>query len=728
MAETHYRACHLCEAMCGIAIETEDGRIVSIRGDALDPFSRGHVCPKAVALQDVHQDPDRLRRPLRRRGSSWEEVSWDEALSEAAHRLVAVQRHHGRHAAAVYLGNPVVHNYGALLFSQVFSKSLATWSRYSATSVDQLPHMLASLEMFGHQLLFPVPDVDRTSFLLILGANPLASNGSLMTAPGIEKRLCALRARGGRLVVVDPRRTETARIADQHLAIRPGADAFLLLALLHTLFAEGLVQPGRLASFTDGLEGLAEAARPYAPEAVATATGLDAAAIRTLARGFASAETAVAYGRVGVSTQEFGGLCAWLVNVLNVATGNLDRVGGALFTRPAADLVAVADRIGQRGHFDKGRSRVRGLPEFSGEYPVAALAEEISIPGEGQVRALVTVAGNPVLSAPNGAALDRALASLDFMVSIDLYLNETTRHAHLVLPPTFALEHDNYDLALHVLGVRNTAKYSPALFAPAPGALHDWQILNELAYRVAAARGRGRGRIRAAVARFLLGRLGPAGLTAGLLRFGPYGPGLRPFGRGLTWKRLRQSPHGIDLGPLEPSLPERLYTPGKRIRLAPARFVADLGRLDARRAEMEAQARTERTRAAPLHLIGRRELRSNNSWMHNSARLVKGKDLCTLLMHPGDAAERGLAAGQRVRIRSRVGSVEAPLEITDAMRPGVVSLPHGFGHGRDGVRLAVARAHAGVSLNDLTDHERLDSLSGNASFSGVPVEVTATSA
>jgi anaerobic selenocysteine-containing dehydrogenase len=723
MAETHFRACHLCEAMCGIAIETDGDRVVSIRGDDQDPFSRGHICPKAVALQDVHEDPDRLRRPLRRRGTSWEEISWNEALAEAAERLVGVQAAHGRDAAAVYLGNPVVHNYGALLFSQLLLKGLGTWNRFSATSVDQLPHMLASYLMFGHQLLLPVADVDRTSFLLMLGANPVASNGSLLTAPGIEKRLKRLRARGGRLVVVDPRRTETAQMADQHLAIRPGSDALLLLALLHTLFAEERVRPGRLAEFTDGLDTVAAAVRPFSPEAIAGATGIDASTVRTLARDFAEAPTAVAYGRVGVSTQEFGSLCAWLVNVLNVVTGNLDRVGGALFSRPAADLVTFADRIGQRGHFDKGKSRVRGLPEFGGEYPVAVLAEEILTPGAGQIRALVTLAGNPVLSAPNGAALDRALSSLDFMVSIDLYLNETTRHAHLVLPPTFALEHDHYDLALHLLAVRNTAKYSPALFAPPAGARHDWQILNELAYGIA--RARGRGVFRASLARAVLGGLGPHGITAALLRFGPYGAGLWPFGAGLTWKRLRREPHGVDLGPLLPSLPGRLSTPGKRLDLAPPRLVADIGRLAARQPEMEAEARADALPSgATLRLIGRRELRSNNSWMHNSARLVKGRDRCTLLMHPGDAEARGLAAGQRVRIRSRVGSVEAPLEITDAMRQGVVSLPHGFGHARDGVRLRVARDHAGVSLNDLTDHERIDLLSGNASFSGLPVEVT----
>jgi len=696
--------------MCGIAIEHEGARIVSIRGDADDPFSRGHVCPKAVALQDVHDDPDRLRRPLRRRGESWEEVGWDEALGEAASRLAAIQRARGRHAVAVYQGNPTVHNYGSILYGQLLLKTLGSRSRYSATSVDQLPHMLASLLMFGHQLLLPVPDIDRTHFLLMLGANPVASNGSLITAPGVERRLKAIRARGGRIVVVDPRRTESAALADRHLAIRPGTDAWLLLALLQTLFAERLTRLGPLAAFTDGLEALAEAARPFTPESAEPVTGIPAAGIRELAREFAAAPRAVCYGRVGVSTQEFGGLCGWLVSVLNIVTGNLDREGGAMFTRPAVDLVALADRLGQRGHFDKGRSRVRALPEFGGEWPMAVLAEEIETPGPGQVRALVTSAGNPVLSAPNGARLERALAGLEYMVSIDFYLNETTRLAHLILPPTAALEHDHYDLVFHLLAVRNTAKYSPALFAAAPDARHDWQIFLELSRRLAAAKGR-HGLV-SRLTHAALRRLGPHGLVALLLRLGPRGS-LNPFKRGLSLGRLATAPHGIDLGPLEPCLPERLYTPGKRIALAPPQFVADIERLAATRWEADG-----------LRLIGRRDLRSNNSWMHNSARLVKGPERCTLLMHPDDAGARDLLHGRRVQIASRAGSVEAVLEVTNTMRTGVVCLPHGWGHHRDGVRLRVARERPGVSLNDVTDEQAVDTLSGTAVLNGVPVEVT----
>jgi anaerobic selenocysteine-containing dehydrogenase len=717
--ETHFTTCNLCEAMCGIAVDVEDGRLAAIRGDRDDPFSQGHICPKAVALRDVHEDPDRLRRPLRRRGSIWEEISWDEALAEAGARLAAVQAAHGRDAVAVYQGNPTVHNYGSLLFARVFLRALRSRSLYSATSVDQLPSMLAALLMFGHQLLIPIPDVDRTRLFLILGANPLASNGSLMTAGGIERRLKALRSRGGRLVVVDPRRTETAALADAHLPIRPGTDALLLFAILHTLAAEDRMKPGRLAAMASGLETAVGLAKPFAPEAVAEATGIPAETIRTLARDLAAAESAVVYGRVGVSTQEFGGLCAWLINVLNVATGNLDRPGGAMFTRPAADLVSVATRIGSRGHFAKRRSRVRGLPEFAGEWPVATLADEIETEGQGQVRALVTSAGNPVLSTPNGGRLDAALSRLEYMVSIDIYLNETTRHAHLVLPPTSFLEHDHYDLAFHLLAVRDTAKYAPAVIPPPSGARHDWQIFLGLA--AALDRARGRTPLTRRLARAALGRVGPKGVLAYLLRTGPHGAGWLPWNRGLTLGRLQGQPHGLDLGPLAPCLPERLFTPDRRIDLAPAAFVADVPRLEAAR----------RLRAAvsgsSLELIGRRELRSNNSWMHNSPCLAKGPDLCTLMMHPSDAAARRLGHGERVRIRSRVGAVEATLEVTEAVRPGVVSMPHGWGHDRDGVRLQVAEARPGASVNDLTDEARVDALTGNAAFSGVPVEVMAAS-
>jgi anaerobic selenocysteine-containing dehydrogenase len=711
MPAMHFRTCGLCEAMCGLVIEAEDGRVRSIRGDADDVFSRGHICPKAVALQDLHEDPDRVRRPLRRRGNSWEEVSWEDALAEASERLAGLQDTHGRHSVAVYQGNPVAHNYGALVFGQLLQRALRSRSRFSATSVDQLPHMLASLLMFGHQLRLPVPDVDRTQHFLMLGANPLASNGSLMTAPGIERRLKALRARGGRLVVVDPRRTETAAIADRHVPIRPGTDALLLLGMVHTLFAEDRVRPGRLDGFTDGVEAVRALARDFAPEVVAGPTGVPADAVRVLAREMSDAPRAVCYGRVGVSTQEFGGLACWLINVVNVLTGNLDREGGFMFPRPAADTVALASRLGQRGHFDKGRSRVRGLPEFGGEWPVSILAEEIETEGPGQIRGLVTIAGNPVLSTPNGARLDRALERLELMVAVDAYRNETTRHAHLILPPASPLERDHFDLVFHLLAVRNTVRYSAALFPAPPDARHDWQVLAALARGVNARR-RAPWRERAVLG--VATRLGPRGIVDLLLRTGPYGA-WRRGGHRLSLRTVEAAAHGIDLGPLAPALPGVLETPGRRIVLAPAPLAADVARL---RATLE-------TRPARngLRLIGRRDLRSNNSWMHNSARLVKGPERCTLLMHPEDARQRGLAAGDEVEVRSRAGAVAVPLAVTDEMMPGVVSLPHGWGHGRPGVALAVASARAGASLNDVTDELGVDALAGTAVLNGVPVDV-----
>ena len=713
---THYRTCNLCEAMCGLVVEVAGDRVVSIKGDADDPFSRGHICPKAVALQDIYQDPDRLRQPVRRTAVGWEPITWDEAFDEVVARLKAVQAAHGRNAIGVYQGNPNVHNLGSMLYSPPFIRALRTRSRFSATSVDQLPHHMAAYHMFGHQLLIPIPDVDRTDFFLMVGANPLASNGSLMTAAGIDRRLKEMQARGGKLVVVDPRRTETAVLANTHLFIRPGTDALLLLALLHTIFADGLANPGRLAAFTDGLAALAELAAPFAPEMAAAATGIPAAQIRQLAHDFCAAETAVAYGRIGASTQAFGGLTHWLINALNVVTGNLDRPGGAMFTLPAFDIVGLTGMTGSVGSYGRWRSRVRGLPEFAGELPVAALAEEILAPGEGQIRALVVNAGNPVLSTPNGRQLDEALAGLEFMVAVDIYINETTRHAHIILPPTTGLETEHYDLVFHAFAVRNTAKYSPALFTQSADARADWQIFREL-------RNRWEG-VAQADRRTVLGkldffrRLPPDKLVDLALRFGPYGSwGGRRRPGGLSLRQLKRNPHGIDLGPLQSCLPQRLYTANKRINLTPEPLAADVDRLKTAVAEME----MENGRA--LLLIGRRQLRSNNSWMHNSPRLVKGKNRCTLLLHPDDAAARQIVDGQTVRLRSRVGQVDVAVELTNDMMPGVVSLPHGWGHGREGVRLATAVTHPGVSLNDLTDDQAIDALTGNAAFSGLPVMV-----
>lgn len=710
MPDRHYATCPLCEATCGIEVLTDGNRIVSIRGDRDDRFSRGYICPKAAALADIHEDPDRLTRPVRREGSGWREIDWPDAFDEVGGRLQAVQRDHGRDAVAIYLGNPNVHSLGAMLFGPAFARSLRTRNRYSATSVDQLPHHVAAHLMFGHQLLLPVPDLDRTQHLMVLGANPVVSNGSLMTAPDVRRRLRDLRARGGRIVVIDPRRTETAAIADEHHFVRPGADAVLLLAWIHTILTEGLARPGRLAPHLRGLDELRAAAEAWPPHRASAVTGIDAGTIARLARDFAAAERAVCYGRLGISTQAFGSICCWLINALNAITGRLDEPGGAMFTRPAVDLVG-GGLVG-RGSMGRWTSRVRGLPAFGGELPVAALAEEIETGGPGQVRALVTVAGNPVLSTPNGTRLERALPSLDFYAAVDFHVNETTRHAHVILPPTPPLARDHYDIVFNALAIRNVAKFSPAVIPRAADQRHDWEILNELTWRVGAPSTWQRLRARARAA--ALAAIGPRGMLDLALRRGPYGPGLAPWRRGLRLRTLKASVHGLDLGPLTSCLPARLPRGHAHVDLAPAPLRGDLQRL----------ADTARATPPALVLVGRRDLRSNNSWMHNSRRLVKGPERCTLLMHPVDASARGLSGGQRVRVRSRVGEVVVLLETTDAIAPGVVSLPHGWGHGRDGVRLRVAAARPGASLNDLTDEQSLDAFSGNAALSGVAVSVS----
>ena len=652
---------------------------------------------------------------MRRTANGWERIGWDEAFAEVAKNLKRINSTYGRNSIATYLGNPTVHNSGAMLFAPGFLRSMRTRNKFSATSVDQLAHHFAAYLMFGHQLLLPVPDLERTNYLMILGANPAVSNGSMMTAPGMSVRLEEIRKRGGKVVLIDPRRNETARMVDRHLFIRPGTDVLLVLALLNVVFAEGLMRLDHLGAFTTGVETVRGLVSEFSPEKIAPIIGIDAEAIRSLALEFASADGAVCYGRIGVSTQEFGAACQWLINVLNLVTGNLDRPGGAMFTLPAFDPVTAPQSLAPRGSFARWRSRVRKLPEFAGEFPVATLAEEIMTEGQGQVKAFVTLAGNPVLSTPNGRELDQALASLEFMVSIDCYINETTRHANIILPPTSSLERGHYDLAFHLLAVRNITKYSPAMFERDTDARHDWEILLELQTRMQDDGVRGR------MKRKLMGRfLGHERMLDLALRFGPYGAKFNPFSKGLTLRKVRKAVHGIDLGPLKPCLPQRLRTADKRIALAPEVLVKDIERVRARFLN-----NTSAETNGHLLLIGRRQLRSNNSWMHNYPRLLRGKPQCTLLMHPNDAADRDLTAGQNVMIRSRVGSITLPLEISDSIMPGVVSVPHGWGHARSGVQLQTAQQHAGESINDLTDNQSIDALVGTAAFNGTPVTVRA---
>jgi anaerobic selenocysteine-containing dehydrogenase len=735
-AEQHHRTCSICEAMCGIVVEHRDGQVVSIRPDRDDVLSRGHICPKAVALKDLHEDPDRLRQPMRRTGAGWQPVSWDDAFDEIEHRVGAIRSRHGRDALAIYVGNPTAHNLGAMLRVGDFIRATRTRNLYSATSVDQLPHMVASHAMFGHQFLMPVPDVDRTQLFVCVGGNPVASGGSIMGAPGFEKRIEALHARGGRFIVVDPRRTESAAIADEHLAVRPGTDVFLLLALLHEVFTAGRVAMGHLAPHAVGLDALRDAVLAFDPALLAARAGLPAERIARLARELCDEPRALVYGRVGACTQEFGGLVLWLIYCLNLVTGHLDSEGGMMFAEPAVDLTRA---YGAKGHYGKFRSRVRGLPEFGNELPVATLADEMLTEGEGRVRSLITFAGNPVLSTPNGRQLDRALAELEFMVSVDPYVNETTRHAHLILPPTSPLERPHYDIALASFAVRNVAKYSAPLFPKPAGARHDDEILAELTVRLGSPRGTARLAARARAA--LPNLLGAERTLDLMLRTGAYGaeyrgwlkalavlPGfgglrtlLSAHGRrpaGLSVAKLLAEKHGVDLGPLRPNLVRRLATPDKCIQLAPELYLRDLPRA----------AAAMRVALPELMLIGRRHVRSNNSWLHNSQRLVKGKPRCTLLMHPDDAARRNVQDGTVVRLRSRVGEVRVAAEISTDVMPGVVSLPHGWGHDRDGVRLGVASRHAGVSINDVVDDRRLDALTGTAVLNGTPVEVEATAA
>ncbi len=699
--QTHFRACNLCEAICGLTITHRNGVVVSIAGDPADPFSRGHICPKAVALKDINEDPNRLRKPLKRVGSDWQEIGWEQAFDEVADRLRQVRTQHGPGAIGVYAGNPTVHNSGSFLTMPGFVKALGTRTVFSASSVDQFPHHFAAWQLFGHTLLMPVPDIDNTDFWLIMGGNPIASNGSIMTAPDVGTRLRAIQQRGGRVIVIDPRRTETANRADEHHFVRPGTDVFLLLAMAQVLFAENLVNPGHLADVTDNLDTLRDAMAGYTPERVADLTGIAPDTLRRLTREFAQTPRAALYGRVGVSTQEFGGLCLWLINVINLITGHLDVPGGMLFTSPAIDMLAAKPGVPRPVYtkYNRFQSRVSQKPEFMGELPVAVLAEEIETPGEGQIRAVVTSCGNPVLSTPNGRRLDDALDSLDFMLSVDIYLNETTRHADYILPPLTGLETANYDLTFHILAIRNTARYSEPMVPKPEGTMYDWEIFENLRLRL----------LDVPKAEWKLQN--PAKTIDQGLRYGPYAH------TGLSLDHLRQNPHGVDLGPLRPQLPDRLQTPNGRIDAAPALLVADLARAAAVLNRHVPAAHDQ------LLLISRRHLRDNNSWMHNARVLVKGRNRCTLLLHPTDAARLGVATGQSVRVRSRVGEIELPADVTSDIMPGVVCMPHGYGHNRPGTRMDIAQQHAGASVNDLTDETFSDTLTGNAALSGVPVWV-----
>jgi anaerobic selenocysteine-containing dehydrogenase len=742
MAQTVYRTCPLCEATCGLELTVEDGAIVGVRGDAADVFSAGFLCPKGAALGQLDADPDRLRTPRIRRDGKLLPATWPEAFAAVHAGITEVAAAHGRDAVALYLGNPNVHTLAGGLYAGVLRRALRSRNVFTASTLDQMPKHVSCGYLFGGALAIPVPDIDRTDFLLILGADPHSSNGSLWTVPDIPGRLKALQARGGRFVVVDPRRSRTARAADRHVPIRPGTDAYLLLGMVHELFARDLVTPeltapGRLADLVEGVAAVRELVAPFSPEVVAAHCGVDAGTIRELTAELADAPRAAVYGRIGTTTVATGTVTSWLVDVLNVLTGNLDRPGGAMFPLPAHGRRGT----GRGRGFTVGRwhSRVRGYPEVLGELPAVTLADEIETPGTGQVRALITVAGNPVVSVPNADRLDRAIAGLDFVVCVDPYVNETTRHADVILPPPPPSRQPHYDFAFYGLSVRNVANFSPPAVPLEPDAVDEGEIFGRLIAMLAGAAPDAdlaplaEHELRTALDALVADAAGPLygadvdELRAALsgdnhaerlldlrLRTGPYGDWFGRVPDGMSLARLRENPHGIDFGPLEPRLPEVLRTRSGRVELCPEPIAAEVRRMAGAPAPVGERE---------FVVVGRRHLRSNNSWMHNVPALVRGRELCTLVVNRSDADRLGLVDGGRAEVTSRVGRLELPVEVTDDIAPGVVSIPHGWGHDRPGAELSVARARPGVNSNLLTDDLRVDPLSGTAVLNGVPVTV-----
>ncbi|MGJ6121830.1 molybdopterin-dependent oxidoreductase [Mycolicibacterium sp. Y3] len=740
MTESALRICPLCEATCGlvVTIDRSDGaaRITHARGDADDVFSAGFICPKGASLPGLDNDPDRLSRPLIRRDGVLVDASWDEAFDAVAAGLGGVLSAHGGTSVGVYLGNPNAHTVAGALYAPVIVKALGTRQVFSASTLDQMPKHVSLGYLFGSPVAFTVPDIDHTDHLVIIGANPMVSNGSLATAADFPGKLRALRRRGGRLTVIDPARTRTAALADRHLAPRPGTDAALLFAVVHVLFDEGLADLGEIAALVDGVDEVRALAEAFAPETVAEHCGVPAAEIRELAREIAAAPSAAVYGRIGTSTVEFGTMGSWLVDVVNILTGNLDRPGGAMF--PLGAAAPAPRKPGPGRGFVTGRwhSRVSGHPEVLSELPAAALAEEIDTPGDGQLKAVITIAGNPVLSAPDGARLDRALAGVGFMVSVDPYLNETTRHADVILPPPPPSASPHFDFALNNLAVHNNVRYTPPVLPPADGRPDEAEILSRLALILYGVGPHGdpglvddqviaatlakattdpnspvHGRPVEELAGVLTGVRGYERRLDMMLRLGPYGDGFGADPDGLTLDKVTAAPHGIDLGPLKPRLAQVISTPSGKVELAPPALVADTARL---------RESIGRAREAYV-LIGRRHLRSNNSWMHNVAALTGGSNRCTLQVHPDDAAELGLT--DSAKVRGPGGEVIVPVEVTPGLRRGVVSLPHGWGHDRADTRLGVAAAEPGVNANQLNDGSALDPLSGTAVLNGIPVDI-----
>ncbi|WP_280232648.1 molybdopterin oxidoreductase family protein [Nocardia cyriacigeorgica] len=712
------RQCTLCEAHCGILVTVRDERVTRIEGNREDVLSKGYICPKATAMGGLHHDPDRLRTPMRRVGDGFEPVGWDEAFHEIGQRLRAIRAEHGPSAIGMYMGNPAAHS-SSVLYGVLLRAALSTRNFFSASSIDQFPQEFAAWRMFGSNVLMPVTDIDRTDRLVILGANPAVSNGSITTMPGAKQRIRDVRERGGIVVVIDPRRTETARLADEHVAVAPGGDVYLLLGMLHVLVAEGLCDESAVRAQCTGWEPLRHLVADLTPEQMAAYSGVDADTIRRLARAHAAAPSAVLYARIGVCQQVTGTLTHWLVNTINAVTGNLDRAGGQMFATPPIDAARYTKYLPMG--YGAWTDRTGAHKSFRSELPVGVLADEILTEGPGRIKAMITYAGNPVLSTPQGGRLDAALSSLDCYVAVDMYITETTRHADFILPPVSPLEREELDILFPVFSVRNNARYDAKVFDPPADGLDDWEILARLVTEVVPLPAR---RFTARAVNGTFRRLSPLRLTAAGVATGPYGV-LRKGRKGLTIKKIRDTVGGIDLGPLRPRLRELIGTRDHKVQLAPPDFLTAIRRI-------LADAETGRALTAPgegfdLKLIGRRHLRSNNSWLHNIPSMVKGRDRCTVLLHPDDATERGLADGDSATVASPIGAITLPVEVSDDIRPGVVAIPHGWGHAEPGVGWTVAAARPGVNVNLLHDPSHTDPFSGAAAVNSTWVRVSRVS-
>lgn len=726
-AETlHRRTCPLCEGMCGITVTREGNRVTAIRPDKDNVWSRGHMCPKGTTLGELHDDPDRIRVPMIREGERWREASWDEAFAQIETLVAETRARRGEARIASYTGNMSGKGYDAGRYMMLLHGLARFAQSYSSSTVDQQPKNVSAFLMYGNMWKIPIPDVDQTDLLVVIGGNPAESKGSLFSHRDVMGAIRSLRARGGKVIVIDPVQTRTAEAADAWIPIRPGADAALLLGVLHVLFAEDRVTLGALDGLVEGMDVLRDVASRFAPERVAAFCGIEASAIRELAHAISDAPRAAIYGRIGTCTQSFGTLASWLVDALAIATGNMDRVGGLMWSTQVAPHLDLMPPYPATGSVMGPASRVRGVASVLGQYPSSCLAEEIDTEGPGQIHGLVSLGANPVLSAPGSERLDAALAGLDVMVSLDIYVNETTRHAHVILPSPSLLSQAHWDMWAWPWALTSGGHYSPPLFEDTDRP-QEWEVMIRLGAILGGHRDPDLAAlddnyfggmcdavgIDRAVAFEALPDHGSERILDLCIRTGPFGDRFGANPDGLTLAHFKAEPGGMLFGPARPQGRAAISTPSGKIEIAHTHFLQDLVRLE-----------DALTHAVPeLVLVSRRQLRSLNSWMHNIGSLVSGKPRCTLQIHENDAARLGIRPGQDVRITSQAGSIVAPAEITRKIRPGVVSLPHGWGHEPQDIRLDVAKRHQGSNFNALAPANMIDPASGNAVVNGIPVDV-----